>query len=77
MRKSLSLGNVTPPVTAAWAASEPDSMASAEQPVSELQTFKDVQRWLVTMRGHVGNPDVQRVQEAVQILEIPSLKRKM
>ena len=57
--------------SAAQPASEPDIVASAEQPGPELQTLKDVQQWLATAQVHVDNPDVQRVREAVGILANP------
>ena len=56
------------PGSAAQPASERDTLVSAEQPVSQLQSLKDVQKWLATDCVTLDTTEIRRLRHAVQIL---------
>ena len=56
------------PGSAAQPASERDTLVSAEQPVSQLQSLKDVQQWLATDCVTLDTTEIRRLRHAVEIL---------
>ena len=54
--------------SAAQPASERDTLVSAERPVSQLQSLKDVQKWLATDCVTLDTTEIRRLRHAVQIL---------
>ena len=68
MRQFFSLRKSSTPGGAAQPASERDTSVSAERPVSQLQSLKDVQTWLATDCGSLDTAEIGRLRDAVQVL---------